>query len=186
MTDYPMLTLNDGRQLPQIGFGTYQIDNDKAAEAVRTAVDVGYKMVDTAAVYQNEDGVGDGLARSGGSSPHRSVRGSLAAAGCLLLGSPPSVARSTARRESMFRVGARPLEPATGRRRSRMCRPYRAARPCLFDRSDAYRHRWYLACRSSPRVKRTRRRCPARRCRSPSGGLPCARVEWLGRGRSAA
>ncbi|MEE2794716.1 MAG: aldo/keto reductase, partial [Pseudomonadota bacterium] len=61
MTDYPMLTLNDGRQLPQIGFGTYQIDNDKAAEAVRTAVDVGYKMVDTAAVYQNEDGVGDGL-----------------------------------------------------------------------------------------------------------------------------
>ena len=41
MTDYPMLTLNDGRQLPQIGFGTYQIDNDKAAEAVRTAVDVG-------------------------------------------------------------------------------------------------------------------------------------------------
>ena len=61
MTDYPMLALNDGRQLPQIGFGTYQIDNDKAAEAVRTAVDVGYKMVDTAAVYQNEDGVGDGL-----------------------------------------------------------------------------------------------------------------------------
>ncbi len=64
MTDYPMLTLNDGRQLPQIGFGTWQIDNDKAADAVRTAVDVGYKMVDTAAIYQNEKGVGEGLSES--------------------------------------------------------------------------------------------------------------------------
>ena len=61
MTDYPTLTLNDSRQLPQLGFGTWQIDDDKAAEAVRTALDVGYRMVDTAAIYQNERGVGEGL-----------------------------------------------------------------------------------------------------------------------------
>lgn len=64
MTDYPTLALNDGRALPQLGFGTWQIDDDKAAEAVRTAVDVGYAMVDTAAIYQNERGVGEGLADS--------------------------------------------------------------------------------------------------------------------------
>ncbi|MXP27460.1 aldo/keto reductase [Porphyrobacter algicida] len=61
MTDYPTLTLNDNRALPQLGFGTWQIDDDKAADAVRTALDVGYQMVDTAAIYQNERGVGDGL-----------------------------------------------------------------------------------------------------------------------------
>lgn len=61
VTDYPTLTLNDGRPLPQLGFGTWQIADDKAAQAVRTAIDVGYEMVDTAAVYQNERGVGEGL-----------------------------------------------------------------------------------------------------------------------------
>jgi len=60
-TDYPTLTLNDGRQIPQLGFGTWQIDDDKAAEAVSTALDVGYWLVDTAAIYQNEKGVGEGI-----------------------------------------------------------------------------------------------------------------------------
>ncbi|TMM48839.1 aldo/keto reductase [Qipengyuania marisflavi] len=66
MTDTPTLALNDGRQLPQLGFGTWQIDEDKAADAVRTAVEVGYPMVDTAAIYQNERGVGEGLRDAGG------------------------------------------------------------------------------------------------------------------------
>lgn len=62
MKDYPTLPLNDGRALPQLGFGTWQIEDARAAEAVRTALDVGYRMVDTAAIYQNERGVGAGLA----------------------------------------------------------------------------------------------------------------------------
>jgi len=61
MTQTPTLSLNDGRNIPQLGFGTYQIDNDDAAEAVSTALDVGYKLVDTAAIYGNEEGVGEGL-----------------------------------------------------------------------------------------------------------------------------
>ena len=61
MTDYPTLTLNDGRKLPQLGFGTWQIEDDKAPDAVRTALDVGYELVDTAAIYQNEGGVGKGI-----------------------------------------------------------------------------------------------------------------------------
>ena len=61
MTDYPTLALNDGRQIPQLGFGTWQIEDDQAAEAVETALDVGYWLVDTAAIYRNERGVGDGI-----------------------------------------------------------------------------------------------------------------------------
>ena len=61
MADYPTLALNDGRQLPQLGFGTYKIDEDDAPEAVKTALDVGYWLVDTAAIYQNERGVGKGV-----------------------------------------------------------------------------------------------------------------------------
>ncbi len=61
MIDTPTLTLNDGRRIPQLGFGTYQIDNDDAAGAVSIALDVGYPLVDTAAIYRNEEGVGEGL-----------------------------------------------------------------------------------------------------------------------------
>ena len=42
MTDYPTLTLNDDRQIPQLGFGTYKIDDADAPQAVKTALDVGY------------------------------------------------------------------------------------------------------------------------------------------------
>jgi 2,5-diketo-D-gluconate reductase A len=61
MTDQPTLALNDSRTLPQLGFGTWQIDDDKAAAAVGTAIDVGYRLVDTAAIYRNEAGVGAGM-----------------------------------------------------------------------------------------------------------------------------
>lgn len=61
MTNYPTLKLNDGRQIPQLGFGTYQIEDDNAAETVQTAIDIGYWLIDTAAVYQNENGVGKGV-----------------------------------------------------------------------------------------------------------------------------
>ena len=61
MTDYPTLALNDGRQIPQLGFGTWQIEEEEAPQAVKTALDVGYWLVDTAAVYGNERGVGEGI-----------------------------------------------------------------------------------------------------------------------------
>ncbi|MEB3414505.1 aldo/keto reductase [Alteriqipengyuania sp. WL0013] len=61
MTDQPTLTLNDGRQIPQLGFGTWQIEQDDAADAVKTALEAGYWLVDTAAIYKNEEGVGEGI-----------------------------------------------------------------------------------------------------------------------------
>ena len=58
----PMIKLNDGRSIPQLGFGTYQIEEDADAErAVKQAVEIGYQLVDTAAIYKNERGVGAGL-----------------------------------------------------------------------------------------------------------------------------
>jgi 2,5-diketo-D-gluconate reductase A len=55
------LTLNDGRAMPQLGLGTYQIPDSQAALVVRRGLDTGYRLVDTAAIYGNERGVGDGF-----------------------------------------------------------------------------------------------------------------------------
>ncbi|MDR0735437.1 MAG: aldo/keto reductase [Zoogloeaceae bacterium] len=55
------LTLNDGASIPQLGLGTWQMSDAEAAAAVRTALEVGYRLIDTAAVYGNESGVGAGL-----------------------------------------------------------------------------------------------------------------------------
>jgi len=55
------LTLNDDRSMPQLGMGTWQIKNVAAATIVRTGLDVGFRLVDTAAAYDNEMGVGDGI-----------------------------------------------------------------------------------------------------------------------------
>lgn len=62
MTVTPTIALNDGRAMPRLGFGTWQIPDDTAADAVSTAIDVGYELVDTAAIYRNEPGVGKGIA----------------------------------------------------------------------------------------------------------------------------
>ena len=59
MTD---LTLNDGRTMPQLGLGTYQIPDSQVARVVRAGLDLGFRLVDTAALYHNERGVGEGLA----------------------------------------------------------------------------------------------------------------------------
>ncbi|MGA7439010.1 MAG: aldo/keto reductase [Luteibacter sp.] len=61
----PLLALNDGRKAPQIGFGVFQIPNDETSRAVQEALKAGYRSIDTAAIYKNEEGVGDGLAKSG-------------------------------------------------------------------------------------------------------------------------
>lgn len=55
------LNLNDGRSMPQLGMGTYQIRDAAVAGIVRTGLDIGFELVDTAALYDNERGVGDGI-----------------------------------------------------------------------------------------------------------------------------
>lgn len=57
--------LNNGMQIPKLGFGTWLIENDKAAEAVQQAAKIGYRHFDTAQAYENEAGVGVGLKASG-------------------------------------------------------------------------------------------------------------------------
>ena len=52
----PLLTFNDGAALPQLGLGVWQVPDDEAAVIVQAAVDAGYRHVDTAAIYQNEQG----------------------------------------------------------------------------------------------------------------------------------
>jgi 2,5-diketo-D-gluconate reductase A len=61
MSTVPNLTLNDGTQIPQLGFGVFQIAPDETASAVRTALEIGYRHIDTAEMYQNEKGVGQGI-----------------------------------------------------------------------------------------------------------------------------
>jgi 2,5-diketo-D-gluconate reductase A len=61
----PRLTLNDGHRIPQLGFGVYKIPDADAASAVHAALDAGYRHIDTAALYRNEAGVGDGIRASG-------------------------------------------------------------------------------------------------------------------------
>ena len=57
----PTLTLNDGRRMPQLGFGTWKLKGEEATSAVRNALDAGYWLVDTAAIYENEEYVGRGI-----------------------------------------------------------------------------------------------------------------------------
>ncbi|HBF14449.1 MAG TPA: 2,5-diketo-D-gluconic acid reductase [Clostridiales bacterium] len=59
------MTLNNGVKIPRLGFGTWCIDDARAAEAVRTAVEVGYRHIDTAQAYGNERGVGEGVRTCG-------------------------------------------------------------------------------------------------------------------------
>jgi len=54
-------TLNNSVSIPKIGLGTWLIDNDLAAQAVRDAVELGYRHIDTAQAYENETGVGEGV-----------------------------------------------------------------------------------------------------------------------------
>ena len=57
----PRVTLNDERSIPQIGLGVWQTPPDVAGPAVKTALGAGYRMIDTAAIYGNERGVGEGI-----------------------------------------------------------------------------------------------------------------------------
>lgn len=57
--------LNNGVMIPNIGMGTWQIPEEEAAKAVSQAIEQGYRLIDTAAIYKNEKGVGEGIKKSG-------------------------------------------------------------------------------------------------------------------------
>ncbi len=61
----PQLTLNDGRTIPQLGFGVFKVDPTETERIVADALEVGYRHIDTAAIYRNEEGVGRAIAASG-------------------------------------------------------------------------------------------------------------------------
>ncbi|MCX5063389.1 aldo/keto reductase [Streptomyces sp. NBC_00201] len=61
----PSVALNNGVEIPQLGFGVFQVPDDETAAAVSAALQAGYRSIDTAAVYGNEAGVGAALAASG-------------------------------------------------------------------------------------------------------------------------
>src|SRR5690606_8927713 len=61
----PRLAMNDGRSIPQLGFGVYKIPDATTAGLIETAIDAGYRHIDTASLYENEAGVGDGVRGSG-------------------------------------------------------------------------------------------------------------------------
>ncbi|MEU9122223.1 aldo/keto reductase [Streptomyces sp. NPDC048506] len=65
MSKVPSITLNNGIAMPQLGFGVWQVPDDEAATAVGHALNAGYRSIDTAAIYGNEEGTGKALAASG-------------------------------------------------------------------------------------------------------------------------
>lgn len=66
MTNHqPMIELSDGNLIPQLGLGVWQASQEQARTAVSQALQIGYRHIDTASIYENEEGVGAGLRDSG-------------------------------------------------------------------------------------------------------------------------
>ena len=65
MTVSPSLTFNDGNEIPQLGYGVWQVENETAEKVVGLALDAGYRHIDTAKIYGNEEGTGTAIANSG-------------------------------------------------------------------------------------------------------------------------
>src|SRR5687767_15414448 len=63
--EIPELTLNNGVKMPVLGFGVYQVPAEQTEQAVSDALAAGYRSLDTAAAYQNEEAVGRAIANSG-------------------------------------------------------------------------------------------------------------------------
>ena len=61
----PTITLNDGRAMPLLGLGTYKSTEKEAEKAIVTAAKYGYRLIDTASSYKNEDSIGRGIRASG-------------------------------------------------------------------------------------------------------------------------
>lgn len=65
MSTPPTIALNDGNTIPAIGFGTYRLRGDDGVNAIRSALDAGYRLLDSAVSYKNEEQVGEALRASG-------------------------------------------------------------------------------------------------------------------------
>lgn len=65
MSAIPTIRLNDGNAMPQFGYGVWRVTNEEAATAVGEAIKAGYRSVDTAAIYGNEEGVGEAIRSAG-------------------------------------------------------------------------------------------------------------------------
>lgn len=65
MSKNQTLQLNDGHSIPQLGFGVWQVESDVAEDVVAKALQVGFRHIDTAEIYGNEEGVGRAIAKSG-------------------------------------------------------------------------------------------------------------------------
>ena len=65
MSTVPQISMNDGKTIPQLGFGVFQISPGETAQAVSAALELGYRHIDTAEMYQNEKGVGEAVRSSG-------------------------------------------------------------------------------------------------------------------------
>ena len=59
------VSFHDGKTAPQLGLGVWQVEDNVAESAVKTALELGYRSIDTAAIYGNETGVGKAIAQSG-------------------------------------------------------------------------------------------------------------------------
>lgn len=94
MSKVPQITLNNGITMPQLGFGVWQVPDAEAESAVATALDAGYRSIDTAAIYGNEEGTGKAIAAAG--LPARSSS-SPPSSGTPTRGTTPRCAPSTRR-----------------------------------------------------------------------------------------
>ncbi len=65
MPSIPLVAFTNGVEIPQVGFGVFLVPGDEAEEAVTAALDIGYRHIDTAAIYQNEQAVGAAVAKTG-------------------------------------------------------------------------------------------------------------------------
>ena len=65
MAPVPTIRLNNGVEIPQLGFGVFKIDPTDTVAATRAALEVGYRHIDTAQMYGNERGVGEAVLSSG-------------------------------------------------------------------------------------------------------------------------
>jgi 2,5-diketo-D-gluconate reductase A len=65
MSTVPTVTLENGVEIPQLGLGVWQVEDEIVSDVVRAAFDSGYRHIDTAAIYGNEEGVGRAIAASG-------------------------------------------------------------------------------------------------------------------------
>jgi 2,5-diketo-D-gluconate reductase A len=65
VTEVPSVVLNNGVSIPQLGFGVFLVPPDEVVEPIRLALETGYRLIDTATLYGNEEGVGRAIAESG-------------------------------------------------------------------------------------------------------------------------